>query len=351
MKLIIKYLFLFPTSVIFSIVTEIRNFLYDKGIFKTYTPKISTILIGNLSMGGTGKSPIVKHFANLLIKKGYRVAVLSRGYGRKSKGLIILDKNTKVDKCGDEAADLYSEYPQLIVLVCENREEGIKKIEKDFPHIQFILMDDGFQHRKVNPHLKIILSSQSNLFYQDYVFPFGSLRERRKNIKRADWIIITKCKQHQILETIQNEVRKFTQSPVLFTSIEYGKLVNPFSKLFYEGNLADSSIFLVAAIAKPIPIIEYLQNKAKNIELFLFKDHHNYTKKDIEKIIRLFINSTYKNKLLVTTSKDIVKLKQFDEIHKFDKQVFILPINIRFADNKNEEDIIHQIERLYDRTD
>ncbi len=296
-------LLLFPFGVLYGIITAIRNLLFDWGIKKTYEIPVKSICVGNLSVGGTGKTPHVAYLAELL-KAGNKVHILSRGYGRKTRGFILLDENSTSETVGDEPLFYYKNFPEIKVAVCESRKEGIEKllaIEK--PDV--ILLDDAFQHRAVKAGLNIILTDYNHPYYSDLMLPAGNLREWKSGRKRADVVIVTKCPGN-VDETQKAEMRRrlrFPADQIFFSQIEYGALLP-----FHTGsNPAVKKVLLVTGIANPLPLEKYLQEKF-DVELMKFPDHHAFSLEDIQKIHKKFDTFASENKAIVTTEKDFMRL-------------------------------------------
>lgn len=323
---------LFPLYGLYYGVIFLRNWLFDAGFMKSVSPKVLTINVGNLSLGGTGKTPHVEYLVRLLSEK-YKVSTLSRGYGRKTKGFILANEQATAETIGDEPMQYYLKFNDKInVVVCENRVEGVDEIQDKFADNQIIILDDAFQHRKIAPHLNLLLSDYNQPFYEDSLVPFGRLRDIRNSAKRADAVIITKCPKlitEQEKAKIRNSVLVYTKSdvPVFFSKISYQKITSYASK----NNFNDAkSVGVLTAIAKSEVFIKYLSEKNLAIErTFDFPDHYAFTRKDIDKIIK----ESHQNLQIITTEKDMVKLKpQLSEDEK--KRFFYVPIEIEIDEKE-----------------
>lgn len=297
---------------------SIRNFLYDKGIFKSYSFNIPIIVVGNLSVGGTGKTPQTEYLIRLLSKE-FKVAVLSRGYRRKTKGYILANSSSTADTIGDEPFQIFQKFPQIDLAVDSDRRNGIENlIKQNKPDV--IILDDAFQHRRVKAGFYILLTAFDDLYFNDLVLPAGNLRESKKGAERADVIIVTKC-PNNLSDIAQNNIKKKIgiNKPIYFSKIGYADSV-----IGREGEISTFEIkktekLLLAGIAKPKPFFEYLQT-GKDVEM-KFKDHHHFTDEEIERIQTLA-----NNKIIVTTEKDYVRLK--------DKQInklYYLPMESKFV--------------------
>ena len=315
--IILRYL-LFPFAIVYGLITGIRNFLFDIGILKSYSFAIPIIAVGNLSVGGTGKTPQIEYLIRLL-SPNYKIATLSRGYKRKSKGYILADENADAELLGDEPYQMHLKFPKIKVAVDAHRKNGIEKLLalKDTPYV--ILLDDAFQHRKVKAGFYILLTAYNDLFCDDFILPTGSLRESKSGAKRADVIIVTKC-PNDISEMEQDAIRKKIgiAIPVYFSCIEYDDKVYNDSESKNVADIRKVDKLLLAGIAKPNPFFAYLQ--AVNDVKLHYPDHHHYTENDIKTI-----KDKATNKLIITTEKDFVRM------HKQQlKSLFYLPIKSNF---------------------
>ncbi|MBL4939114.1 MAG: tetraacyldisaccharide 4'-kinase [Lutibacter sp.] len=300
---------LYPISLLYGIVTTIRNFLYNKNIFKSTQFKTPTIVVGNLSVGGTGKTPQIEYLIRLL-QDDYKIAVLSRGYKRLSKGFIIADEHVTATIIGDEPFQYYQKFPTIIVSVDVDRTNGIQQLEALEEAPDIILLDDAFQHRKVTGGLNILLTSFQNLYVDDVMLPTGTLREKITGAKRAQIIIVTKCPT-TISEVEQVEIIKklnptLTQK-VFFTSIEYeNQLKGSSSMNLFE--LKNSEILLLTGIANPKPLTAYLASQHIKFKHLKYPDHYHFKEKDIAEIKSSFDLLQSKNKIVLTTEKDYVRI-------------------------------------------
>lgn len=333
----------------------LRNKLYDRSFFPTTKPSIPSISVGNLSVGGTGKTPHIEFLINVL-KNEFYIATLSRGYGRTSTGFVLADTQSTANDIGDEPMQFKKKFSGVRVAVDEKRCRGIEKLIANFPSLQAVLLDDAFQHRAVTPGISILLTDFSKLYSNDFVVPTGSLREFRSGAKRANIIIITKCPN--VLLPIErkrliDEIKPAPHQDVYFSSIKYGDFIpiniakNPFTKEYYfERNY---SILLLTGIANTSSLSYYLKDKIKNVTHLKFPDHHDFSKRDIEKIKSVFDAITATNKLILTTEKDAMRLKNTDFAKIFkDLPLFYIPIEIVF-DDKDKQALSTQIQN-YVRT-
>ncbi|MFY8182551.1 MAG: tetraacyldisaccharide 4'-kinase [Flavobacterium sp.] len=315
--IILRYL-LFPFSILYGWITSIRNFLFDKGILKSYSFDIPIIAVGNLSVGGTGKTPQIEYLIRLL-SSNYKIATLSRGYKRKSEGFVLADSNSNAQILGDEPFQIHQKFPNIHVAVDAQRKNGIEQLLKLDTKPEVILLDDAFQHRKVKAGFYILLSSFDDLYFNDFMLPTGNLRESRSGAKRANVIIITKCPKDLSELAQENIIKKIGLNvPIFFSFIDYdSEVYNEFESKRVEG-IIDVDKLLLAGIAKPEPFFAYLQAE-KNVKL-VYPDHHHFSEKDIEEI-----KNKANNKLIITTEKDYVRLKNQNL-----KSLFYLPIKSSF---------------------
>ena len=322
---VIRFL-VFPLSIIFKFVTDLRNKLYDCNFLKSEKINVPVISVGNLSTGGTGKTPMVD-FIIYNLKRDYNISVLSRGYNRKSKGFIEIKNSDNPSIVGDEPFLIKSNHSEVPVFACEDRVEGAKKIISE-KNTNLILLDDAFQHRKISRNLDIVLTDYNNLFYKDYLLPYGNLRESSNNINRADVIIVTKCpldfnKADAI--KIKNQINPKKTQSLFFSQIKYSEKLFGFKELSFK-SIRNSKLTLVTGIANSQPLKEYLKKNNVNFDHFDYPDHYNYSRKDVNKIL-----ATTKNNIILTTKKDYYKLSQF----KIDNLLYI-DIKVEFLDGKQE---------------
>ncbi|MGB0933906.1 MAG: tetraacyldisaccharide 4'-kinase [Lishizhenia sp.] len=302
---------LIPISWIYGWIMEIRNLLFNTKIKSIYTSKVPVISVGNLSTGGTGKTPHVD-FLTTHFKKKYAVTILSRGYGRKTKGFLLATAHSNAETIGDEPLFYKNKHKEDIqVVVCEDRALGAQKIEKQIKETELILLDDAYQHRKIHRDCNILLTDFNQLFTRDYVLPAGNLREFRKQKSRADVVLITKTPENTTSAEKQKIIKELKLDvPAYFSQITYGPIlpVNNFEEnKFGSANDTPTGIVLVTGIANPKPLVEQLE-KSFEIDLVSFSDHHQFTPTDISEIHRIFDIFAHEKKAIVTTEKDFMRL-------------------------------------------
>ncbi len=299
-------LLLYPFAALYNLATTIRNYLYDIGHKSSFQFDTPVITIGNLNVGGSGKTPMVEYLISLL-KQEFKVATLSRGYRRETKGYRMASESDTVRQIGDEPMQLFRKFGKDInVVVGEDRVLAIPNILHEFPETNVILLDDALQHRSVRPKLSILVTEFARPFYKDFVLPFGRLRESRRGARRSDIIVVTKCSDDIPAEKKQSMVREIQRyagaKPVFFSSIQYGKM-QPIG----NGAVPGKEIVLVSGIAKADSLMHFCRSHYKIVKHFDFGDHHRYNSNDL-KAIEDFCRSHSSTVSIVTTEKDMVKL-------------------------------------------
>lgn len=331
---------LLPFSLVYAFATTIRNKLFDWKILSSKSFGMPVISVGNLSAGGTGKTPHVEYLINLL-KDEFKIATLSRGYKRKTKGFIVASDKSSASEIGDEPFQIHRKFPEVTVSVDENRIHGINELLKQDKKPDVILLDDAFQHRYVKPGLSILLTDFHHLYTDDFPIPSGRLRECRSGAKRADVIIVTKTSK--VLspfdrKAIEEKIKPASHQKLFFSYIEHGKFTSLEGEELKTKKIFFNSILLVAGIANSYPLESYLRKYCDELEVMKFPDHHNYSQKDISGIIEAFEKIIRRNKVIVTTEKDAMRLIQPDIInHLISLPVFYIPITTELHKNDKTE--------------
>jgi len=317
-------------------IITIRNSFYDAKLLKATRFNLPVIGVGNLSVGGAGKTPHVEYLISLL-RPYIDVGVLSRGYKRKSKGFRFVNAQDKVFTAGDEPIQYKRKYRDVVVAVAESRVTAIPEIVKQYPHIQCILLDDSFQHRSVAPGINILLTEYDKLYSDDHLLPMGRLREWPSDAERAHCIIITKCPDELTdgdRQSVINRLSPEAHQKLFFSRYFYHKpylLVDGRKRL--EFNM-DQSVILLSAIASSQYLEEYLDTKVGEYTSYKFEDHHYFTERDLETISKAYKNLKSKQKYILTTEKDAVRLFEHREfLVKEQLPVFILQIVVQFDAN------------------
>ena len=317
---------LYPFSILYGSVMRLRNEFYDRGVFASKSFDLPVIAVGNLSMGGTGKTPMVEYLTRLL-KDNYQVATLSRGYRRKSSGYIFLTGTESATEVGDEPLQFKNKFPGVMVAVDESRSHGIEELLKEDLKPQVVILDDAYQHRSVKAGFYILLTSYSKLYRKDLVLPAGNLREPATGAKRANVIVVTKCPEDLLLEEQMDIIKKIKPGKgqeVFLAGIAYGEQVLGRNRSLEIKDLQKTHFTLVTGIANPQPMVKYLEAQGLKFDHKAYKDHHNFTEAEIRELQH--------EELIITTEKDYMRLR--NEISR--EKIFYLPIKHQFL-NRGEE--------------
>ncbi len=326
---------LYPFALLYGALVWLRNRMYDAKFFSSIGFSIPVITVGNLSTGGTGKTPHVEYLVRLLQYR-YRVATMSRGYKRRTQGFFIADNNSNALRIGDEPMQYHMKYPELVVSVAEERMIGIPALLQRRPDIDVIILDDAYQHRSVKAGLSILITDYSRPFYKDHILPFGSLRESRDAYKRATVIIVSKCPANITTaqaEEIKRQLNPMPGQTVFFTGIQYD---SPYDMLSNElATLAGKNIVLVCGIARPEPLVGFLKDMAADVHTLNYKDHHYFLSADLEEIKSAYENWAVANKVIVTTEKDAARLHlHLEKLREWNVPIIVLPIAVNVLFDK-----------------
>jgi tetraacyldisaccharide 4'-kinase len=327
------YLLLLPLSFIFKVAVWLRNKFYDSGLLTSYRFRTPVISIGNITVGGTGKTPHTEYLIDIL-NKDFKLAVLSRGYKRQSKGFLYVGVDDLATKTGDEPLQIKRKYPDVVVAVDVDRVQGIRRLQTDYPDLDLILLDDAFQHRSVTPSLNIVLIDSNRPVRNDSMLPAGRLRDCLSSLHRADIIVITKCPTNMSQEEKQKHADKLKKynKPVYFSHFEYEKAysLSDSGKLPFDS----SKLLAVSGIANPAVFFGQLatQYPEADIETIVFPDHHIFSDEDIRRILEKADSHT-----IVTTEKDSVRLIAYFRKSKehIPENIFCIPIKVKIDDSKN----------------
>ncbi len=325
----LKYIFL-PLAAIYAIVLHIRHFLFDKNILRSAKFNFPIICVGNLATGGTGKTPMVELLINLL-KSDYQVATISRGYKRKTKGFAIANKHTTALEIGDEPMQFHIKFPDVAVAVGEERLVAIPQLLQARPDTRVIILDDAFQHRRVQAGLNILLTECDSLYSTDFLLPAGNLRDVKIAAKRAHIVVITKCPElitDKKKQDVKEKLHLLPNQALFFTCMRYGK---PYPLFTTEAAPTNQyQVLLICGIANPAPLIQYLKKEMDHVEIMLYKDHHIFNSDDLKKIKLNFEKlQDERQTIILTTEKDAVRLLKFEKELK-DMPVFVLPVQHEF---------------------
>ena len=321
---------LYPFALIYALVVRLRNHLYNIGYKKEISFQVMTIGVGNLVMGGTGKTPMTEYLVRLL-KDQFKIAVLSRGYGRKSVGIRILNEADTVRQVGDEPMQVFRKFGEMVtVAVGEDRLMAIPQILQERPETDLIILDDVYQHRKVKSAFNLLLTTHDSPFYFDFIFPVGWLREPRRGARRADAIMVTKCPRNltaDAMAAMRSSIAKYSHAPVYFTSLQYDEPI-----AFGQAQNITGSVVLVSAIANNYLFKNYCAQQFDIVKHFAFEDHHFCTETELKEITAF---AKIKNASIVTTEKDMVKLKEHMTIIN-QTPWFFMPMRIVFLNGEED---------------
>jgi len=337
----LQKILLFPLALIYGLVIKIRNCLFDTGILKSIHFDLPVITVGNLTVGGTGKTPHVEYLIKLL-KDEYNIAVLSRGYKRKTRNFNIVETISGVDTTGDEPLQIKCKHPDITVAVDRDRVHGVHEILSRKPRTDIILLDDAYQHRYIEAGFSILLIDYNRLIIDDYLLPAGRLREHRSSVKRADIILITKSPPDLSSINMRLIFKKIPLSPLqhlFYTSLSYDqplRIFNQHKPGISMGQIRDKlrNVLLVTGIAEPAPLINYLSEYNLAITHYKYPDHHHYSNKDCRKIKDKYLALPAGERCLITTEKDAIRLRERINEKDFpDDKLFYLRINVVFLNN------------------
>lgn len=336
---------LYPFAALYNLITKVRNWFFDFGWLKQTKSPIKSILVGNLSVGGTGKTPMVEYLIGK-VKEKQKTATLSRGYGRKTSGFIKAKIGIQPSEIGDEPFQIFEKFgEEITVFVGEKRVEALNSIALNFPENELIILDDAFQHRYVQADSNILLTTFDQPFCSDFLLPMGRLRESRMGAKRADLIVVTKCPLG-IKDSEKNELRKKIRkynkvAPILFSTIGYGEPY-PIGK---ESSFSQD-VILLSGISSDKQLRKHVSENFNLLEVLKYPDHHEYVAADFEKIRELFNKFSEQNPILITTEKDVVKVKSNSPSGFLEEiPIFVLPIQVVFSqeDERYMESFIEQV--------
>ena len=329
---------LFPLAIIYWLIIFIRNKFYDKKIFSSSTFGMPLICVGNLSVGGTGKSPMVEFLVKNL-KDDFKVATLSRGYKRKTRGYALANERSDALEIGDEPMQFKLKFPGVPVAVGEERIDAISQLLHDKPDIQSIILDDAFQHRAIKAGMNILLTDHNNLFTRDFYLPTGDLRDLKSSYKRAEIIVVTKCdpdiKENDKKE-ITDEISPLPDQHIFFTANKYAKPYHIIKHNETVELLPDTDVLLVTGIANPQPLKDLLQEHAETYYMLHYPDHHIFTIDDWKDIKKRFDKIDAEKKIILTTEKDAVRLAKFGEQLK-DVPLYVIPLHHHFLFNEEDK--------------
>ena len=329
-----------PLSLLYGLGVSLRDFFYKKGLLKGVAFDLPIISVGNLSVGGAGKTPHIEYLIRLL-RPYINVATLSRGYKRKTKGFLKVEQNNDAETVGDEPLQFKRKYPDVNVVVAENRTFAVPKILMEQPDTQVILLDDAFQHRSIQPGLNILLTEYSYPFTEDYLLPSGRLREWRSSYRRADVLIVSKCPPEVTQEEKDyyiNSIKPFPHQKIFFSYYEYQR---PYYILDYRYSVnlePDVDVLLICAIARTDYLVEHLESQVNSVQVMEYEDHRYFSKFDVSFLKTNFDKMDSKKKLIITTEKDAMRLQlHHPYLQEHRLPIFALPVEVKFHYEEGEQ--------------
>lgn len=346
-------IFLFPFSLLAWVYIKIRNWLYDRGWFRSVSFNLPLICIGNLSVGGTGKSPMVEYLVRML-QREYNVATLSRGYKRKTKGYALATPATTALEIGDEPMQFHLKFPDIAVAVGEQRLEAIPQLLHDRPETQVVLLDDAFQHRAIKAGLNIILTDYNNLYSQDWYLPTGDLRDNKSSARRGDVIIVTKCPpdlDEAGRNAIINELKPTPVQSLFFSCITYRNLYHIVSGEALSLH-HDCEVLLLTGIANPKAIKHYIEHRVKAYVEKIYSDHHIFTIDDLKDAKERLLKLQGAQNIIITTEKDAVRLLKFKN-ELMDLPIYVLPVEhqIKFGEDEKFKSMVKRFIQSFGKID
>jgi tetraacyldisaccharide 4'-kinase len=326
-----------PFSLVYGLIIYIRNWMFDRNILRSASFNLPLICIGNLAVGGTGKSPMVEFLIGKL-RNQFQMAILSRGYKRKTSGYALATAQSTALEIGDEPMQFYNKFPDVTVAVGEERVVAIPQLLHDKPDTRVIILDDAFQHRSVKAGFNILLTDYNNLFTRDWFLPTGDLRDQQRSARRANIIVVTKCSPDLSLSEknhLISEIKPVKEQQIFFTAISYGV---PYHVVTREPWTAGKTteILLVTGIANPAPLKKYLEEKFNGYDEIAFGDHHIFTIDDLKNILKKFDQIQSPGKILLTTEKDAVRFQKFSQQLR-ELPFFVMPIQPVFLFNEENQ--------------
>ena len=346
----LKEIFTAPVSWIYGMVVSLRHKLFDWGILRSEEFDIPIVCVGNLTVGGTGKTPVTE-FLIASLARTYNVAVLSRGYKRKTKGFVLATVNSSYMQIGDEPKQIKLKFPDIPVAVCEKRAEGIHRLRQAHPEIDLIILDDAFQHRYVESWVNILLMDYNRPIYTDHMLPLGRLRDSRKQLYRAHFIVVTKCPRHinpLDMRIMSNNLGLYPYQHLYFSRMQEGDVTPLFPEVNSRGVIPGDPVIAMCGIANPAPFMDYLSVRFDIKGKLVLPDHHAYRMSDMKRLEEM-LEKASPDTAVIVTEKDAVKLVNRNKIpQRIQERLYYMPINVIFADDSKER-FLHQL-GLYVRT-
>lgn len=316
----LKNLVYIPLSWLYALGVAIRHLLYDQHVLPSFAVGIPTICVGNLAVGGTGKTPLTEYLLRLLLANGLRPAVLSRGYKRRTRGFLLADTSSTVDTIGDEAMQLHRKFPEVPIAVCEHRVRGVKQLMRQIAQLDVVVLDDAMQHRTLRCGFTVLLTPYDHLYIDDHMLPWGTLRDLTHRALSADAVVVTKCPdtiRPIDMRVVDNRLHLPTYQQLHFAGLRYAPMEQ------------EGTPLVLCGIAHPEYMLEYVQQRYPQAELMAFPDHHRYSPKDIEAVMQRAEAFDF----VLTTEKDIQRLRAtslIDRLQAQGKRLIALPVRVCF---------------------
>ena len=336
----------------------LRNSAFNMGLLPQEEFDVPVVSVGNITVGGTGTTPHVEYIIEALYRR-YQVAVLSRGYTRKTKGFILASTNMTPRDIGDEPYQIFTKYSGLITLaVCENRRKGIRELMRIDPDINLILLDDGFQHRYVKPKVNIVLVDYNHPPYEDKLMPLGTLREPARNVLRGDIVVVTKCPSDitaMDIRMVKKNLGLFPYQGLFFSNIRYADPVPVFpvqspQLTSLQWLRDDDAVLCLTGIATPKPLVRYLRQSAASVKVMHFDDHHFFTRRDFTDIFKVYNSLEGKRKFIITTEKDAVRIMNNPYYPPMRRNcIFYIPMRVGFLEMESSNFIEELVKRINDQ--
>lgn len=327
---------LLPLSFVYWLAVKVRNLFFDINLLKGYSPDLPTICIGNITVGGTGKTPHSEYLIDLL-QNQYKVGLLSRGYRRTTTGFKLVGNTSTVKEVGDEPLQIKLKYPNTVVAVDEDRVNGTNELIYRFPEMDVLLLDDAFQHRYIKPGLSLLLTDFNNLITRDFFLPVGNLRDSISEKRRAQIVIVTKCPPDlstKRMNAIRHELRTSPDQTIYFTCVQYGKIKPIFNNAAETVEINNTlNVFALAGIANTHHFFDYTMKNFQSVGNKSYPDHHHFTEKEIKSIFGKFLKNSAQQTLVVTTEKDAARIRCLELEPEYKNRLYYLSISINFLNN------------------
>ncbi len=340
----LRYL-LVPASWLYGWGVRLRNYLFDAGLFRSEKFPIPIICVGNITVGGTGKTPMAEMIIGYMARR-HKVALLSRGYGRRTKGYLEVSASSHYRDVGDEPLQIKLKFPDTLVVVCEKRADGIRRLMQEHPEIDLIVLDDGFQHRYVSPKVNVLMIDATRPPQEDHFLPYGTLRDEQEQLHRAHYFVVTKCPENMTpLERrlLRKYLVRVAYQKVYFTRMETFQPVPLFPDMASGQTLERTTqVIALSGIGNPAPFLKTLETSYNLVERVTLEDHHVYKVRDVKQLESLL--EAHPEAVIITTEKDAVKLTNRKKIsEELQRRLYYLPINISFIE-ESETDLLSKLE-------